>query len=278
MNTATIHHILSPSFVDGPGSRLVIFLQGCNLRCLYCHNPETWTLCSACGACLSACPQNALSLAEDGIRHDTTRCRTCDQCLHACPQGSSPRCRVWNVEELLAKIHAEALFLDGITFSGGECSLQAEFVKDLATRIKAETNLSILIDTNGEMDSETFEVLASAADGFLFDVKAWNPITHKNLTGCDNTRILANLRRGARLGKIQEVRTVVVPGFTDSDSEIIAIARLVASLGSAVPWRLSPFRLQGVRTLNLTEPSPLAFQALARHACRELGRQIIQSR
>lgn len=271
MNTATIHRILSPSFVDGPGSRMAIFLQGCNLRCLFCHNPETWSLCCSCGACVAGCPGGALELTEGRLHHDPARCRECDACLQACPRGSSPRCQVWEVDRLLRRIRAEAPFLDGITFSGGECSLQSEFILAASRRIQVETGLSVLADTNGEMDSRTLEALATGTDGLLFDVKAWDPALHMRLTGCDNARILANLRHAARLGRVREVRTVVVPGFTDSEEEIGAIGRLVASLGPDIPWRLSPFRLQGVRTQGLSEPEPARFQALARMARAELG-------
>ena len=271
MNTATIHRILSPSFVDGPGSRMAIFLQGCNLRCLFCHNPETWTLCSSCGACVAGCPGGALELAEGRLHHDPARCRECDACLQACPRGSSPRCQVWEVDRLLGRVRREAPFLDGITFSGGECSLQAEFILEAARRIQAETGLGVLADTNGEMEPGTLEALAAATEGFLFDVKAWDPALHQRLTGCGNARILDNLRRAARLGRVREVRTVVVPGFTDSEEEIGAIGRLVSSLGPDIPWRLSPFRRQGVRTQGLSEPDPARFQALVQVARAELG-------
>ncbi len=250
---------------------MVVFLQGCNLRCSYCHNPETQALCDACGACLPSCPQGALALEEGQIRHHATLCRACDRCLQACPRGSSPRCTHLTVDELLGRVRAEAPFLDGITFSGGECSLQGDFVIEAAQRIKGETGLGVLADTNGEMDPGTLEALALATDGFLFDVKAWDPALHEELTGRENARILANLRRAAQHGKVREVRTVVVPGFTDTEAEITAIARLVASLGPDVPWRLSPLRLQGVRTPGLAEPAPERFQALARLARTELG-------
>ena len=160
MITGAIHRILSPSFVDGPGSRMAVFLQGCNLRCLFCHNPETWSLCSSCGACVPGCPGKALELEGGLLRHDPARCRECDACLQACPRGSSPRCRVWEVDALLQRVHREAPFLEGITFSGGECSLQADFILEAARRIQQALRDSDCLARHG---GEEFTVLLEGA-------------------------------------------------------------------------------------------------------------------
>ncbi|MFR8526854.1 MAG: 4Fe-4S binding protein [Flavonifractor plautii] len=88
---APVNRILPLSTVDGPGCRAAVFLQGCNLACAYCHNPETQNLCTGCGACVPACPAGALSLESDRVRWAAERCAGCDACIRLCPRFASPR-------------------------------------------------------------------------------------------------------------------------------------------------------------------------------------------
>lgn len=240
-----MNRILAPSFLDGPGSRLVVFMQGCDLACGHCHNPETWQACSGCGACLP-CPAGALEAAAGGLLHDPGRCLDCDRCLDLCPGHASPRARLLTVAQLLEQVRPWVPYLDGVTFSGGECTLQWEFLLACAPRLR-ELGLPVLLDTNGNMPAGVLEALLPAVDGLLFDLKVLDPQAHRELTGCGNQRILANLARAAAAGKVAEVRTVLLPGVTDTPETVLAVARLVQGLGPDLPLRLSPFRPQGVR-------------------------------
>jgi len=242
-----VNRVIVPSFVDGPGSRMAVFLQGCGLACVHCHNPETRVPCGSCGACVEVCPQGALEYVEGRVAHRAERCAACDRCLEACPNGSSPRCRTLDTDALLAEVRPWVPFLDGITFTGGECTLQGAFLLDCLPRLKAETGLDLLLDTCGDVDGDVFEALLAVADGVLFDVKALGEEAHRALTGAGAGRILRNLDRAARAGKITEVRTVVVPGFTDDPAMLRDIALLVAGLGSGVPLVVAGFRPQGVQ-------------------------------
>ena len=280
MPEARVNRILAPSFLDGPGSRMTFFLQGCNLRCLHCHNPETWQTCTACAQCLPACAAGALGLDHGRIRHDPGRCLECDRCLEACPSHASPRCRVLDLDQAMAAARAWAPYLDGITFSGGECTLQWEFLLAIIPRLQSELGLTVLLDTNGEMAPAVLEGLLGVADGFLFDVKTLDPAAHLALTGVANAGILANLRRAAAARKVVEVRTVLIPGLTDDPALVLAVARLVADLGPAVSLRLTPFRPQGVRGVlaEVPELSPERFEALCAPARVLLGPRLLGHR
>jgi pyruvate formate lyase activating enzyme len=272
---AEIQRILVPSFLDGPGSRMAVFLQGCNLRCLTCHNPETIGVCAACGACVDRCPAQALSLGTR-MHHEASRCQDCGTCEAACPHSASPRSFPMTAGELVARYRAWAPFLDGLTFSGGECTLQAAFILETTPGLKAEGG-TVLVDTNGFMARETLEALASVVDGFLFDLKALNPEDHRRLTGEDPGPILANLDRVQALGRLAELRILVVPGFTDALETVDAMARRVLTLDPRIPIRLSAFRHQGVRGpgLDIPEPSPAVMEALGDRleALREMERR-----
>jgi pyruvate formate lyase activating enzyme len=250
-----IQRILAPSFVDGPGSRMAVFLQGCNLHCRYCHNPETQGLCVACGACIPACPGGALSLDRGSLRFEASRCQACDRCIEACPASASPRTFPLTPRQLRERVRSAEPFLDGLTFSGGECTLQGAFLLDATRLLKRETPLSVLLDTNGSMGGDLLEALAKATDGFLFDLKAVDDDLHFRLTGAGNVPILRNLIRAARLGKVVEVRTIVVPGYTDTETEIHTIAQFVKDLAPDIPLRLTPFRPHGVRQNGLAWPA-----------------------
>lgn len=248
MVSAVVNKIIDSSLIDGPGSRMVIFLQGCNLRCAYCHNPETQSECNHCGACVATCPRGALSLVDRRVTWDEARCSGCDACLKTCQHFSTPRTRVMTTDEVFARIAAVQDFLDGITVSGGECTQRHDFLLELFRRVKAETELTTFIDTNGVILPGPLDELCTVTDGFLFDLKAFTPTTHRRLTQGENTLVIRNLTAASAAGRLYEVRTVIVPGFTDDRGEIRSIANLVRSLNDYTRLRLIPFRPNGVRT------------------------------
>ena len=244
---ARVNRILAPSFLDGPGSRMAIFLQGCDLACGHCHNPETWQPCRHCAQCVPGCPGQALTMAAGRVHHAPDRCLGCDRCLETCACHASPKVASLTVAQVLERVRPWVPFLDGITFSGGECTLQWEFLVACVPRLQAEFGLPVLLDTNGNMEAAVLEALLPLVEGFLFDLKALDDVSHRTLTGAGNARILRNLHHAAASGKVAEVRMVLLPGFTDDLATVRAAARLVMGLGPGVPLRLSPFRPLGVR-------------------------------
>ena len=148
MTSAPVNRVIDASVVDGPGNRTVFFLQGCNYRCLYCHNPETQNLCCGCGRCVAECPQGAIRISDGRTIWDAERCVTCDHCIRICPHHSSPRA-VWKTAADCALLaEANRPFIRGITVSGGECTLYPEFLMELFERTQM-IGLSNLIDSNG---------------------------------------------------------------------------------------------------------------------------------
>ena len=111
MTKGIVNKIIPFSAVDGPGNRTVIFLQGCNFDCLYCHNPETINFCNNCGICIETCEPKALSLINDKINWNTDICTQCDKCLDVCPSKSSPKTLYLSIEELFTEINKNKLFI-----------------------------------------------------------------------------------------------------------------------------------------------------------------------
>ena len=168
---ALVNKIIPFSCIDGPGNRTAIFFQGCNLKCTYCHNPETINKCINCGKCVLTCPVNALEMNNGKVLWDEDKCVECDNCIKTCKILSTPRTKDYSVDELFEEIKKVRPFIQGITVSGGECTLNADFLVELFTKVKEELNLTCFVDTNGTLDLSEKEDLVNATDKFMLDVK-----------------------------------------------------------------------------------------------------------
>ena len=120
---APVNKIIPVSVVDGPGNRTAVFLQGCNISCAYCHNPETQKLCTGCGICVDGCPAGALALNGKTVSWDEKKCVSCDRCIAVCPNYASPKIREMSAEEVFEEVSGNLQFIRGIAVSGGECCL-----------------------------------------------------------------------------------------------------------------------------------------------------------
>ncbi|WP_404835481.1 YjjW family glycine radical enzyme activase [Aeromonas media] len=253
VRTATVSRWFPFSCVDGPGNRLVLFLQGCNFRCPGCHNPHTIGLCDHCGDCVPGCPSGALTLIDGRVRWQASLCTHCDRCLDACPRSASPKTHQMSVAEVLALLRRYGPLLTGITVSGGEATTQLPFVVALFAAIKAApdlAHLTCLLDTNGSLGETGWQRLLPVLDGAMIDLKGWRESVHHSLTGQGRERVLASLQLLARAGKLAELRLLQVPGrsdFLDARGELDAgLATFLQTLGP-VPIRLNGFRHHGVR-------------------------------
>ncbi|HEC08143.1 MAG TPA: YjjW family glycine radical enzyme activase [Acidimicrobiales bacterium] len=254
VNSGLVNRVLDFSLVDGPGNRLVIFVQGCNFDCIACHNPYTIDVCDSCGGCVEPCPDEALSLTFDRgtpeVVVDRNVCTECDVCIEVCPINSTPLARRMEVSALLQRIGSVAPFISGITVSGGEATRQADFVVDLFSAVKSTPGLdrlTTMVDTNGSADRATWDRLAPVMDGAMVDLKALDPELHLRMTGQDNAPVLESIRHLAAIGKLYEVRLLMVPGHNDSAETVKRTAEWLLAVDPDMRVKLIGFRRHGVR-------------------------------
>jgi pyruvate formate lyase activating enzyme len=272
---ATVSKVLNFSCVDGPGNRLVVFLQGCNFNCAACHNPHTIGVCDDCGECIPACHAGSLSLVDGRISFDPSDCDQCDACIDACPISANPMARSLSVEDILAQVRKHKPLLSGVTVSGGEPTLHLGFVIELFQAIKADpelVDLTCFVDSNGHLGEAGWARLLPVTDGVMLDIKAFSNERHMALIGKGNERSLNSVRLVHAAGKLHEIRFLLIPGETDSDDELHSLADFVASLGDDVRVRLNAFQHHGVRGDALQwEKMPEAGVGLAAQRLRMAG-------
>ncbi len=254
MKRAKINKIIKFSNVDGPGNRMSIFFQGCNYNCLYCHNPETINRCNSCGVCVDNCPVGALSLLDSKISWDKQKCIECDRCTEVCMRDSSPKTMDYSVEELLEEIKKVRGFIRGITVSGGEATLNYKFITELFKEVR-KIGLTTFVDTNGSLDlrGDIYREFIQVTDKFMVDMKVWDEKAHRDLTGRDNLVVKKNIEFLGELGKLYEVRTVVVPELLDNLETVREMSILIGRINSknqsneGIIYKLIKYRKIGVR-------------------------------
>lgn len=232
----TIFDIKRFAVHDGSGIRTTVFLKGCPLKCLWCHNPESLSFkpqlayyeekCLHCGSCADVCPTGAHVTAETGHVFHREKCTACGKCTDACPAEALHLFgKTVTPQELLPTLLEDKQFYvnsnGGVTLSGGECLMQPEFCAELLQLLKAE-GIHTAVDTCGFVPRSNIEKVLPYTDIFLFDIKAIDPQVHKNCTGRSNEPILENLRYIDHMGKAIEVRIPYVPGHNDDQIEKIA--------------------------------------------------------
>ncbi|OPJ59186.1 YjjW family glycine radical enzyme activase [Clostridium oryzae] len=225
-NRAVVNRLIPFSNVDGPGNRFAIFFQQCNIQCIYCHNPETQSECKVCGKCVVNCPVKALTLVENKVVFDEKLCVECDTCIKNCVHQSSPRTHEYTVDELYTEIEGYKAFIRGITVSGGEPTLQAEFVTELFKKIKP-LELTCFVDTNGffDKDSNDMQKLIEVTDKFMVDIKAVDKI--QELCGTNLKNNVDNLKYLLSLNKVYEVRTVIIEDYMDVENTLTTVASIL---------------------------------------------------
>jgi pyruvate formate lyase activating enzyme len=247
---------------DGPGIRTAVFFKGCPLRCVFCQNPETQdpqreiafseSRCISCGSCRSACPRAALDFSVAGrIRRD--RCDRCGVCADVCPAGALRVAGAHYPVEALAEILLRDLPFyrhsgGGITLTGGECTMYADYLESLLRLVK-EHQVHVALETAGCFDYDIFrEQIFPYVDLVYFDVKFADPALHQQYVGCSNRRILRNLARLLRQETIAvHPRIPLVPGLTATEENLRAIARLLKQMG-AKEASLVPYNPLGLGT------------------------------
>lgn len=244
MRTAPVNKIIEFSNVDGPSNRTSIFFQSCNFNCQYCHNPETINYCVGCGECVGQCPAKALSIENNKVLWNKELCCGCDTCIKVCKHNASPKISHMSVDDVIEKIKETRPYIKGITTSGGECSLQKDFLIPLFDEAH-KMGLTCFIDSNGTLDFEENKEFTDSFDMCMLDVKAFNEEYHKELCGMSNKTVIKNLHYLLKIGKLYEVRTVIIPGRDEQNEETVKEVSKI--IGDKCIYKIIKYRPFGVR-------------------------------
>ena len=252
-----IHHF---ALDDGPGIRTTVFLKGCPLSCIWCHNPESMSCnaeiafypdkCIQCGDCGSVCEQGAIKLHDDRrIKRD--QCSVCGKCADICPAAAlEVTGNHYPVDELIEILLKDRIFYEtskgGVTFSGGEPALHAGYLQPVMKELK-KNNIHIAIQTSGMFDLTEFRTkLLPYIDLIYYDIKLIDPKRHEKYTGRGNDTILDNFTDLIETPDVEIIpRVPLVPDITATAKNIAGIADFIKNAGCA-SYELLPYNSGGI--------------------------------
>ena len=257
------------SIHDGPGIRLTVFLKGCNLRCAWCHNPETQknkpelqyleARCRFCADCVKTCAHGARSIENGKMVFRQERCILCGTCADQCFADALIIAGRWmGIEQIIKTAKKDADIYDhygGITFSGGEPLLAGEALVN-ALKLAKDNHLHTAVDTAGNVPWEMLEEILPYTDLFLYDVKAVRNSIHRKYTGVDNQRILDNLIFLTRKKTKVWIRIPLIHKVNDQREDIAAFEEYYEKLGRVEHVDLLPYHAYGTykaRSLQMEE-------------------------
>jgi pyruvate formate lyase activating enzyme len=261
------------SLHDGPGIRTTVFLKGCPLRCVWCHNPEGWegraqvrltaNLCLRCGRCVEACAQGGHALTPDSHTLQLAACTRCGQCAAACPAGALELVGSrMTVDEVMAVVRRDLPFYEqsggGMTLSGGEPLAQFDFTDALLQAAKTD-GLHTAIETTALTSWERLVSLQPVVDLWLVDLKHTDDVRHRELTGVSNVEILANIHRMTAAGWPTVLRIPWVPTCNAEEEFLDGLVAWLTSMDTPPPVEFMPYHRLGVgkwEALGGTSPIP----------------------
>lgn len=264
------------SIHDGPGIRTTVFVKGCPLKCLWCHNPESQEpkpevffspdRCIGCGYCVSACEKGCHHLERGERVYVRDECIRCGECARECYAGALEVAgKMMSVEDAITEVEKDRPFYDnsggGMTISGGEPMMQFEFTRELLKAAKW-AGLHNCVETCGFTPFARLAELLPYVDLFLYDIKETDPELHRKFTGVSNELILANLLALDEVGASITLRCPIIPGLNEREEHFQGIARVANRMEHVVEIHVLPYhalgtsknkRLGKASTLNATD-------------------------
>lgn len=248
------------SIHDGPGIRTVVFFKGCNMRCKWCHNPETWKhkqqlqyvyeKCINCGSCITICPSKALIKSDNKISPVFGKCNNCGACTNVCSTGAiSLIGRKTTPEDLFIEIEKDIPFFKnsggGVTLSGGEPLLQKEFALELLSLCK-RNNINTAIESNLSLDWDAvIKDFLPLVDYWMCDLKIADSNKHKYWTGIDNNIIISNIKKFCENKIPLTVRTPIIPGVNDNVEDVKFLCDILSKYSKTIKYELLRFHTLG---------------------------------
>ena len=245
--TGNISGISRGSLHDGKGIRTVVYFKGCGLRCKWCHNPETFSMendimfmrqkCIHCGRCISVCPQNHI-IENDDVVFLRDGCLKCGKCADVCPGGAiSVSGKKMTLDEVFGEILKDIHYYEetggGITLSGGECLLQADFVSELLKKCK-ERKINTLIESAFYVPYENVKKVIPYVDCFYADLKIPESDKHREYTGQGNEMIIENIRKLSFEFDNIIIRIPLIPGVNDTAEDMKKFKEIIATFGPGI--------------------------------------------
>jgi len=249
---------------DGPGIRTTVFLKGCPLHCLWCHNPESQEFkpelsfipekCIGCGWCFRQCPTGAQQMEDGKHLIDRAKCLRCGKCAEQCYAGANTMIgKEMTAEDVLSEVLKDKPFYEtsggGMTISGGEPMMQFDFTRELLNAAK-KAGLHNCLDTCGFAPLERYLDLLPDVDLFLYDLKETDPELHEKYTGVPLSPILENLSALDRSGAKIILRCPIIPGLNDREKHFMTIAAVAQTLSHVVEINLMPYHPLGESKLQ----------------------------
>ena len=251
--TGNIFDIKHFAVHDGPGIRTTVFFKGCPLKCRWCHNPESISSkkqlgyiehkCENCGRCAAVCENGAHSFIDGSHKFDESKCVHCGKCVEVCYAKSLTMYgKEVDLDYIITEVEQDIDFYEssngGVTLSGGECLVQADFCRELLMKLK-EKGIHTAVDTSGFVSRESIDKVIDYTDLFLYDIKAIDEDVHSECTGQSNKLILENIKHIDSKDKKIEIRYPYVPGYNSTEAQ--KIVEFLKSLKNITEVKVLPY-------------------------------------